>query len=256
MERKIPGTLEMNPFKHAFAEVILWWKVRKGLTIKGAENLEEARKLKMSGAALIFLPNHLSNFDAPILDYSLRKLGYTEIAGCLYNVQGSVLSRNLITKILVTCYNVIPIPAHRIEAKDVEKRRREKSRAHNAAKTVYRTNRALCNFVQGTRSEDGKLDPEKVNPNNEDYLEMAENTWIVPVGISGSEGVLKKRSFWPHKHPVTINFGKPVSAKELIEKATLTLTDLEREEDPEKVKRLIMADIMGRIAALLPEEYR
>ena len=65
MERKIPGTLEMNPFKHAFAEVILWWKVRKGLTIKGAENLEEARKLKMSGAALIFSFLASSKFSAP-----------------------------------------------------------------------------------------------------------------------------------------------------------------------------------------------
>ena len=236
MERKIPGTLEMNPFKHAFAEVILWWKVRKGLTIKGAENLEEARKLKMSGAALIFLPNHLSNFDAPILDYSLRKLGYTEIAGCLYNVQGSVLSRNLITKILVTCYNVIPIPAHRIEAKDVEKRRREKSRAHNAAKTVYRTNRALCNFVQGTRSEDGKLKQGKPGIG---LFVLQANVPIVPCHITGAYEAFPKNSKFPKPGHITFTFGKPFNIPPVIG----------REPEKEDYKR-VADEVMRKIAEL------
>ncbi|OGD92323.1 hypothetical protein A3E14_03565 [Candidatus Curtissbacteria bacterium RIFCSPHIGHO2_12_FULL_41_13] len=248
-ERRVPGAaLAMNPAKHALAEVLLRWYVKKDLTIIGDENLEKARELKSSGAALIFFPNHLSNADVPVLDYSLRQRGYVDIASSRYDMQGSVLDSNPITRTLKTAYNVIPIPSQRLEMKNIEKYQKQRGRGHSAAMQVLETGGALSVLAQGSRSRDKKLHPEKVKPSTAIYLDMAPNVYIIPVGIWGTEDVLPIGSAKLRHGKVTISFGEPVSALELKQHAILT--------DPERVNELIMADIMGRIAALLPEEYR
>src|SRR3989304_8286140 len=165
MRERIHGVLDANPFKHFVIERLLRSRVGKELTILGSENLEKARKLKNSGAALIFFPNHLSHADGPVLDLALRKLGYTEIVGSLYFMQGSVIDGNLITKFLVTAYQVISIPSQRLEVKDPVKRTKLKNRAHSAAMEVLNTGGAWGVLAQGSRSRDKKLHPEQVNPN-------------------------------------------------------------------------------------------
>ena len=103
---------------------------------------------------------------------------------------------------------------------------------------------ALFMFPEGTRSKNAKLQP--AFPGSA-LIALHNNVPILPVGVSGLENVKHSPLWWivrRHKLTVRINIGHPFY---------LPVT----KDKPTKDELRKLADfIMGRIAELLPPEYR
>ncbi len=123
----------------------------------------------------IFLSNHVSNLDAPVL-FPL-----------LPGRAAAFLKRSLM-KIPVLGYgmrlaNFIPVDRD--------------GRVESAVESVETATRVLASgvhvlsFVEGTRSRDGRLQPFKKGPF---YLAMDTGVPVVPVSISGTESMMRKGS--------------------------------------------------------------
>lgn len=124
----------------------------------------------------IFLSNHLSNLDPPIL-FPL-----------LPGRAAAFLKRSLM-KIPVLGYGMqlgdfIPVD----RAGDVE----SAVESMHVAARVLASGVHVLSFAEGTRSRDGRLQPFKKGPF---YLAMHAGSPIIPVSIAGTEGMMKKGSF-------------------------------------------------------------
>ncbi len=95
-------------------------------------------------------------------------------------------------------------------------------------------------FPEGTRSHRGGINEAQAGSV---FLAQRSGVPIIPIGITGTEGIFSERFPWYRRSTVRMVIGKP-----------FLLTDL---YDGARPSREELADrIMGRIAALLPAEYQ
>jgi len=123
----------------------------------------------------IFLSNHVSNLDPPILIPLLPG-------------RVSVFLKRSLMKIPVLGYGMklagfIPV--------DRDGRTESAVESMHAATDVLRSGVHILSFVEGTRSRDGRLQPFKKGPF---YLAMHAGAPVVPVSISGTEKMMRKGS--------------------------------------------------------------
>lgn len=138
------------------------------IDVRGREQLDPRQRY-------IFMSNHISNLDAPVMLPLLP--GRT-----------SVFLKRSLMKIPVLGYamglaNFIPVD--RDGTVEGAKQSVEKARA------VLASGLHVTTFVEGTRSRDGRLLPFKKGPF---YLAMETDTPVVPIAIWGTEGMMKKGS--------------------------------------------------------------
>jgi len=166
----------------------------------------------------VYIPNHLSFFDifallaylpvdfkfifkeeimrVPILGWAMRRAGYISI------------SRSS------------PAKARRTFEKAID---------------MIRNGTSLVVFAEGTRSEDGHLQPLK---RGAFQLALSSGSPIVPVAIKGSNKVMPKGAFKLKKGFITIQLGTPIST-----------VNYERKTMPELIER-----VTGCLRAMLEEE--
>ena len=172
-----------------------------------------------AGVSCIFLSNHVSNLDPPVM--------LPVLPG-----QCSVLLKKGLMRIpfLGTAMRLGKfVPVER-------GRRREAAQASiSAAEDALRSGLHVLFFAEGTRSEDGRLLTFKSGPF---YLAMGTGALIVPIAISGTEKMMRK-----HSAKVTPGVAK-VQVVPAIDPASFTT----REE--------LMRAARAAIAAALPEEMR
>ena len=136
--------------------------------IRGLEHVPE-------GVSCIFLANHVSNLDPPVL--------FPALPG-----QASVMLKKELMRIPVlgTAMRMAKfVPVER-------KSSREAAQASVAAAAdAVRAGLHFLVFPEGTRSRDGRLQPFKSGPF---YLAMETGAPIVPVAISGTEKLMRKGS--------------------------------------------------------------
>ena len=151
------------------------WIVRFGLRLADIRVEVTGRELVPPGTACVFMSNHVSNLDPPVL--------LPQIPG-----RTAVFLKRSLMKIPVLGYgmrlgNFIPVDRDgNVEAA------RESVRT---AAAVLKSGVHITSFVEGTRSRTGKLLPFKKGPF---FLAMDTGVPVVPISIWGTESMMKKGS--------------------------------------------------------------
>jgi len=141
----------------------------------------------------IFLSNHVSNLDPPVL--------LPLIPG-----RASVFVKRSLTKLPVIGYGMrlgeyIPVDRDgRVES--------AKESVTNAAR-VLKDGLHIMSFVEGTRSRDGRLQPFKKGPF---YLAKDTRAQVVPVSIWGTETMMKKGSLKIYPGTAHVTFHEPIDS--------------------------------------------
>jgi 1-acyl-sn-glycerol-3-phosphate acyltransferase len=194
---------------------IVPWGVRAAgvrVAVTGRERIPE-------GASCIFLANHVSNLDPPVL--------FPELPGMAVAMLKKELMRIPLLGAGMRLAGFVPVErGHRRESAQAS--------VAKAAEALQRGRHMLI-FAEGTRSVDGRLQPFKRGPF---YLAMESGAPIVPIVISGTEKMMRKGS-------VAITAG--VVRVEFLE--ALWPADFASREE-------VMDAARGRMIAALPEEMK
>ncbi len=173
-----------------WAKTIIWISGAK-VTVKGASNLRP-------GTSYIYMANHQSNFDIPIL---LGRLP----------VQFRWLAKAELFK--------IPIFSHAMKgcgyiSIDRSNRKSAFQSLDLAAKTI-REGTSVMVFPEGTRSIDGKIKPFKKGGF---VLAVDAGVPVVPIVISGTWSIMPKDSLLIRPQPVVMEILKPIPTSDYTRK--------------------------------------
>ena len=167
------------------------WIANIGLRAGGIR-IETIREAQLDPATpYIFLSNHISNLDPPVL--------LPLIPG-----RASVFLKRSLMKLPVIGYamrlgDYIPVDRDgRVES--------AKESVTHAAR-VLNSGLHIMSFVEGTRSRDGRLQPFKKGPF---YLAKETGALVVPVSIWGTESMMKKGSLKIYPGTAHVIFHQPL----------------------------------------------
>lgn len=192
------------------------------LKVKGQEVLSDIHE------PVIVICNHLSNLDGIVLAKVLKPLDITFVAG-------QKLAKDHFTNVFLHLVKTIPIKPNSADIESVK-----------AMVNHIKGGHSLMIFPEGTRSRVGHLIPPKKG-----ILLLARLTKakILPLGIMGTEKVMPIKEEMGEERighgTIELNFGKP-----------FTLPGKESGEEKKDYEERCLAYLMGRIAALIDEEYR
>ncbi|HTZ60452.1 MAG TPA: lysophospholipid acyltransferase family protein [Acidobacteriaceae bacterium] len=150
------------------------WIVRTGLKL-GRIRIEVSGREHIPGRPAIFMANHVSNLDPPIL---LPLLPYRTA----FFIKRSLLNIPIVG-VGMRIAGFIPV--------DRDGRPESAKESVEAANKVLRSGVSISTFPEGTRSRTGRLLPFKKGPF---YLAMESDAQVVPISIWGSEQMMTKGS--------------------------------------------------------------
>jgi 1-acyl-sn-glycerol-3-phosphate acyltransferase len=197
---------------------IAMWIARTGLRLAGVHvEVEGAERIDPS-ATYIFMSNHVSNLDPPVLITRLPRRTSVLVKKELFQVP--ILGRAMLMG------DLVPVDRRDREAAVNSMKEAEKVMSRGLNLTV---------FPEGTRSRDGRLLPFKKGPF---YLAMDSCVPVVPVTILGSERLMAKGSAIIRRGTVRMVFHDPVFPANFGDKEQL------------------IAAVRGEIASALPAALR
>lgn len=180
---------------------IAMWIARTGLNIAGVRIEIDGFDQIDQDATYIFMCNHVSNLDPPILIPKLPRRTSVLVKKELFQVP--ILGRAMLMG------DLVPVDRRNREAAVNSMRDAEQVMARGLNMTV---------FPEGTRSPDGRLLPFKKGPF---YLAMDSGVPIVPITILGSELLMPKGSSTIRPGVVQLKFHRPISPAQFKEKEEL-----------------------------------
>lgn len=198
---------------------VCMWTAFAGVRLAGIQVKVEGLDRLERGRNYIFMANHVSNVDPPIL------------APLLPPPRTSVLVKKEVFRIPVLSRamrmgSLVP----------VDRRNREAAiDSLRAAGQVLRSGISMMVFPEGTRSPDGRLLPFKKGPF---YLAIETGVPVVPVTILGTYEIMPKGSLAIRPGTATVIFHAPVEPAAFSSREAL------------------MAAVRGAIAGALPAERR
>lgn len=244
----LPGLIPENPLARWTMDALMKIYVPH-VYIHGKANIEEIRRLRAKGTPVSFYHNHLSNVDAPAVDHGFRKNGYDDIADEIIFIKGKKLQDEAVTRFLTQMVPSFLIWPPTIETNtEEEKAQRHKLNfaALKSSKEALKQGNIIDVFPEGGRSRTQSLRA----PVNEvsGYFSLLPNEVIVPIGIVGSEKIVRVGQKIPRRGEVHIIVGKPFAFVD-VEKLYSHL--------PKKDRRAaVMNHVMRELAWTLPQEYR
>jgi 1-acyl-sn-glycerol-3-phosphate acyltransferase len=178
--------------------------VRTGFRLAGVRIQVEGLERIPRGVACIFMSNHVSNLDPPVLIPLLP--GRT-----------SVFLKRSLMKIPVLGYGMrlaefVPVDRSGSVEGALESSKR--------AKVVLGKGIHITTFVEGTRSRDGRMLPFKKGPF---YLAMETGAPCVPISISGTESMMRKGSLRIERGLVRVIFHAPIYPASVADRDALML---------------------------------
>jgi len=179
------------------------WVVRTGFRIAGIRIEVVGLERVPSRIASIFMANHVSNLDPPVL--------LPLIPG-----RTSVFLKRSLMKIPILGYGMrlaefVPVDRGGNVEAALESTQR--------AKLLLEKGISITTFVEGTRSRDGRLQPFKKGPF---FLGMDSGAPCVPVSISGTESLMRKGSLKIRRGVVRVVFHTPVDPAAMADRDALT----------------------------------
>lgn len=174
---------------------------RIGLRLAGVRVVVEGTERINTAETYIFMSNHVSNLDPPVLITRLPRRTSVLVKKELFDIP--ILGRAMLMADLVP----------------VDRRNRDAAvSSMKQAEEVMSRGLSLTVFPEGTRSRDGSLLPFKKGPF---YLAMDSRVPIVPVTILGSETLMAKGSALIHSGTVRLIFHAPLSPEKFEDKENL-----------------------------------
>lgn len=153
------------------------------------------------GATYIFMSNHVSNLDPPILVPLIPHRTSVLVKKELFRVP--ILGRAM------RLASLVPVDRSNRDAAIASLR---------AAAEVLARGIPMTIFVEGTRSFDGRLLPFKKGPF---YLATESGVPVVPVTLVGTHQILPKRRFSIRKGEATVVFHSPLNPKQFSDRDVL-----------------------------------
>lgn len=144
-----------------------------------------------SARCYIFLSNHVSNLDPPVLIPLLPG-------------RASVFIKRSLTRIPILGYGM---RVARFVPVDRDGRAESAAASVQEAAHVIASGLNIVSFVEGTRSRDGHLQPFKKGPF---YLAMETEAPVIPVSIYGTESMMKKGSIRIQPGTAHVTFHAPL----------------------------------------------
>ena len=175
----------------------------------------------------------------------LRNAGASCLADRLTAIAGPKVYSNVTRRFSSLCFGTIKVPqSSERSSEDAVMNPRDVARAARRAIQIAQERlaygEALLIFGEGSRSRSAQM--QQFLPGTARYLELP-GTWVLPVGIAGTEKLFPIDGAALHRVPITMNIGRPIPTSELRERAPRD--------------RRVMMDCIGHaIADLLPTEYR
>jgi len=166
------------------------WIARAGFKVAGIRVESHGAEFVPAGRACIFMANHISNLDPPAL--------LPQIPG-----RTSAFVKQSLMKIPILGFGLRIasfVPVNRLGRVDSA---RESVRA---AREVMHRGIHITTFVEGTRSQDGRLLPFKKGPF---YLAMETGAPCIPISIWGTETMMRKGSLCVYPGTAHITFHPP-----------------------------------------------
>ena len=221
---------------HALAPSVM----RPEPVVEGIHHLEAVH-----GHPLVIFANHLSYSDANVVDVLLRNAGAGCLADRLTAVAGPKVYSNVTRRFSSLCFGTIKVPqSSERSSEDAVMNPRDVARAARRAIQIAHERlslgEALLIFGEGSRSRTAQMQP--LLPGTARYLELP-GTWVLPIGLTGTEKLFPIDGAALHPVPITMNIGRPIPASDL---------DARSPRD----RREMMDSIGHAIAGLLPPEYR
>lgn len=183
-----------------FLYAVAMWIARSALLITGVRVQVEGEDLNPAGT-YIFMCNHVSNLDPPILITRIPRRSSVLVKKELFKVP--ILGQAMRSG------DLVPVDRSNREAAVDSMRRAEEVMARGLHMMV---------FPEGTRSRDGRLLPFKKGPF---YLTMDSGVAVVPVTILGSETLMPKGGVLIRSGAVRLVFHAPMSPKQFNDKEEL-----------------------------------
>jgi 1-acyl-sn-glycerol-3-phosphate acyltransferase len=208
--------------------------------VSGCEHLAA-----VGGDAVTIVSNHLSYADANVIQVLLHRMGYSAMANRLTALAGPKVFSNPQRRFSSLCFGTIKVPQSSdvsseeavLSARDVARAARH---ALGVAEQRLAAGDALVLFGEGTRSRTTQM--QRLLAGVARYLE-APGTWVLPVGVAGSEALFPIGDVTVRPARVYLSIGMPVRADRLA-----SVTDWHRQT---------MMDVVGfMISELLPQRYR
>ena len=231
-----PGDPLARRIHHALARRVL----RHAPVLSGAEHLAA-----VAGRPVVIIANHLSYSDANLLEVVLHQAGAAALADRLTVIAGPKVYSSLRRRFSSLCFGTIRVPqsASLSTGEAVMNPREVAAAARRVIEIAHERlglGEALLVFAEGTRSRSGEM--QRLLPGVARYL-AAPGTWILPVGIAGSEALfpIDEESLNPVR--IEVRIGAPIAAGAL-------------REQHHNNRQLVMDAIGRAIAALLPPRYR
>ena len=189
--------------------------------------------------------NHLSYSDANVVEVILRSAGASGLADRLTAIAGPKVYSNVTRRFSSLCFGTIKVPqSSERSSEDAVMNPRDIARAARRAIQIAQERlslgEALLIFAEGSRSRTAQM--QQFLSGTARYLELPD-TWVLPIGIAGTEKLFPIDGAALHPVPITMNIGRPMLA-----------SDLRRQF---RRDRRMMMDCVGyAVADLLPPAYR
>ena len=197
----------------------------------------------VAGKPVVIFSNHLSYTDANLLEVLLHRAGQP-MSDRLTVIAGPKVYSSLKRRFSSLCFGTIKTPqSSGLSSEDAVMNPRDVARAArrsiDAAHDRLALGDALLVFAEGTRSRTNGM--QQLLTGVTRYLELPD-TWILPVGLVGSEALFPIGDETVHSVRVVGRVGTPIRASELDERSGGD-------------RRVMMDTVGSAIAQLLPPEY-